>query len=743
MATLRTRTVKPSGGDYTSLSAWEAGEEADIVALDEIREAECYSMTDTAAVLFNGWTTDATRFIRIKTPTSERHDGKWNSGKYNLSVANNNALDVRVNHIRFEGLQVEVNAANDNSQNPWHNQAQAAGANAIWISQCIFRTHANASFVTNAMGQNSANANFLIWNTAFQDRSGHNSNRCVQIDCATCYFYNNTIRGASASNGTGLRHFTSTTLMKNCVVSNFGTCISVTDGTLTRTYSVSSDATMGGGTGNQNSVSEASMAFVDAANTDFHIGSGSVLKDAGDDLSGDANLPFSTDIDGGTRSGTWDIGVDEFVPPALATAPLATFDPTLNPTAWFDDDIPLLGIFDRDLGSEGVAIRPAGIGSAEVWGTPKLNLQIRPVALTSSEAWGVPTISGSAPQTITPVGIISSEAWGIPQLSLQIRPVGIVSSEAWGIPKLNLQIRPVGIASVETWGTPKLNLQIRPVSISSAEAWGTPKLNLQIRPASINSFEFWGSPTITRGVVVISPVSIGSGEAWGSPTISSGAYFISPASIQSQEAWGTPRITLYVRPVAISSAEAWGIPRLTQQIRPVGIASVEAWGTPKLNLQIRPTGISSLESWGTPAILNGLTIFPASIPSREAWGTPTITTGAVTISPVGIPSVEQWGIPRLTLYVRPNGIASNEQWGAPKINQQIRPTSINSAEAWGVIAIITDQIVIPLSLSSAEAWGTPTITGGLPVITGPKQIVGISVQRRTAIYPFYKRNGRY
>ena len=42
---------------------------------------------------------------------------------------------------------------------------------------------------------------------------------------------------------------------------------------------------------------------------DFHIGALSSLKDAGTDLSG----TFTTDIDGETRTGTWDIGVDEIV----------------------------------------------------------------------------------------------------------------------------------------------------------------------------------------------------------------------------------------------------------------------------------------------------------------------------------------------------------------------------------------------------------------------------------------------
>ena len=54
------------------------------------------------------------------------------------------------------------------------------------------------------------------------------------------------------------------------------------------------------------------VSFVDEANDDFHLASGDTsAKDAGTDLSADGQLAFSDDIDGATRSGSWDIGADE------------------------------------------------------------------------------------------------------------------------------------------------------------------------------------------------------------------------------------------------------------------------------------------------------------------------------------------------------------------------------------------------------------------------------------------------
>ena len=77
MATTVTKIVDPDNGtgtDYTSLSAWEAGMQKDLVSADEISVAKCRctgGTADTTAFSINGWTTDATRYIKIWTDPSE------------------------------------------------------------------------------------------------------------------------------------------------------------------------------------------------------------------------------------------------------------------------------------------------------------------------------------------------------------------------------------------------------------------------------------------------------------------------------------------------------------------------------------------------------------------------------------------------------------------------------------------------------------------------------------------------
>src|SRR5574340_467643 len=108
MPTTNTKTIKPSGGDYTSLSAWEAGRQADLVTGDIIEVAECYAMNDTTPFTIAGWTTDATRYIEIRTAAGEGHAGTWSTSKYYLSGTNATLIDVQEEFVRILGLQGQL-----------------------------------------------------------------------------------------------------------------------------------------------------------------------------------------------------------------------------------------------------------------------------------------------------------------------------------------------------------------------------------------------------------------------------------------------------------------------------------------------------------------------------------------------------------------------------------------------------------------------------------------------------------
>ena len=98
------------GGYYTSISAWEAAQQRDLVAADEVAIAECYNdwpagLTETVSV--TGWTTDATRYVIIRSPDSDRHTGIKQSGFRLYGSANTSILNLLQAYTQAIGLEVQ------------------------------------------------------------------------------------------------------------------------------------------------------------------------------------------------------------------------------------------------------------------------------------------------------------------------------------------------------------------------------------------------------------------------------------------------------------------------------------------------------------------------------------------------------------------------------------------------------------------------------------------------------------
>ncbi len=300
MATVRTVTVGP-GRDYASLSAALTGESKDLVTLDRQLDIACYAMSDTTAAIISGFTTDATRYIRIYTPVSERHSGKWDDTKYYLRVSCNNTfvLTNQARYVRIEGLQIECVIGADSSF--WvggiNSSPQSTPCEVI-ISSCIVKLSNPSSRILPDYA-----SGFEITST-----SVHKFHNCIAYDwnpngiefrgfqhdggAGTDYWYNCTAQNCyiGFNNGVGS---TCSIRAKNCGAAGCGTGFSAN---ITQTTCSSSTPT-----------------FVNAAADDFHLAStDTIWKDKGTSLSGDSFLPFTTDIDGQTRSGTWDIGADEY-----------------------------------------------------------------------------------------------------------------------------------------------------------------------------------------------------------------------------------------------------------------------------------------------------------------------------------------------------------------------------------------------------------------------------------------------
>jgi hypothetical protein len=319
MATI-TKTVKPSGGDYTSLSNWEAGEQADLVAAGNIAVAECYSMVDTTPVVVDGWTTGVNNYIQIEGAASDRtssNTGLWSTSRYRLVTTgtgegSDRSLTINTDYVYLRGLQISRTNGLYNCSCIY--MTGLSVANRVEISDCILRYVSKSNEHPRAVTSDwPSNANIYFYNNiCYNFIEGSTGYAICFSSTGYCYAYNNTFVNCSAAifNSDDTHHFICT----NNIFSSCPLDIDLDGGNyVTDTYcSTTNDNTKGltpAGTGNRFSQT---FTFVNAGAGDYHL----AATDAGARTYGvtdpGAGL-FSDDIDGQTRAAPWDIGADQYV----------------------------------------------------------------------------------------------------------------------------------------------------------------------------------------------------------------------------------------------------------------------------------------------------------------------------------------------------------------------------------------------------------------------------------------------
>ena len=304
----------------------------------------CYANGTAAdsAVGIDGWTTAPDNYIRIYTPTrldevgiSQRHNGVWDSSKYNMAPSDSNVVYLADEYVRFDGIQMYT-AGTPTASRVIFGYTGVSNTNDVRISNCILRGNNNSSYIQAAVGAgNSSYIALKMWNTVIYDINSaiaDNNNRAINIYSSTTYnsyIYNVTISGGFY----GLNLNNGTVYAKNVAILNTTSLdFRQGGGTLNLSYSASEDASAGSSNGNKSS-QDFSNTFIDSANGNYHIKVGdNVLRNSGTDLTNDSYLPIQNDIDssGSTdgkscdavyqdscltrpRATSWDIGADELI----------------------------------------------------------------------------------------------------------------------------------------------------------------------------------------------------------------------------------------------------------------------------------------------------------------------------------------------------------------------------------------------------------------------------------------------
>lgn len=311
----KTVTVRPSGGDYTSLSAAILGEKdinADLTAggMDGILyikiEGDWSGAPDTTLVSINYFTTDATHYVSIYTDSANRAKASgWDTSRYILAVTDAIALSIADDYVRVDGLQIDQIYSSTAAQSGIYISSIVADNNYQRISNCRIRGTVNGDANGVGIRVNDVDSICDIWNCIVYNHDGGgifvDNGGVVNIwNCTVAYI-----------NDDAIELDTGTITIKNCAVFDNVDDFQDDTGAATIDYCASDDgdgangvAESGGGSGWPND-------FEGAATGDFRLKSGSNLVGAGVD-NPSAGL-FTNDIDGTTRD-DWDVGAYEYPP---------------------------------------------------------------------------------------------------------------------------------------------------------------------------------------------------------------------------------------------------------------------------------------------------------------------------------------------------------------------------------------------------------------------------------------------
>lgn len=324
-------------GAYTSLANYIAGTEntgisATVRAFDtwttslitavQERHAVCYPGTDATTVSFNAWDSNSTYQFKVYTPylasdvgTTQRHSGIFTGRCYFLSTSNatgsitSTSASGNQYYWTIEGLQIK-NTVGDGLHD---GHGSSGTASAIFVNSCIFIGSNNSSTSASHSGidiSSTKSVTYYIRNCVFYEWNSSavsNNNAGVHINGSTAgaYIYNcvsfGSDRGYVVAAGTGVS--------KNSI--SGGTATSWQGSWNAASVDNLDSRSLAPGTG---STQATVTAWVDSTGRNFHLKStDTAAKDQGTDLSADSVLPFTDEIDGGTRPDitTWDRGPDE------------------------------------------------------------------------------------------------------------------------------------------------------------------------------------------------------------------------------------------------------------------------------------------------------------------------------------------------------------------------------------------------------------------------------------------------
>lgn len=271
------------------LSNWEQATDIDLVTASQSEVLECYD--DAASFndydVLDGATTNSSYFRIIRPASGEGHDGTPTVG-VTFTTTNYYLLIILENYSQIQDI---IGKVTSNHVSPSYVFVVHTGNDAAFVGcMAVDSSNVGASYIIGFGVYNNPSSAYFINCLAHNIAALANGIRCDNSG-STVYAYNCTIDSCDY----GIVRSLGTMYAKNCISSNNAN--SDWTGTITKTTCTDEGVT---------------MTYDNAAGDDFHTSDTDVV-DQGTDLSSDGSYAFDDDIDEETRSGTWDIGFDEYV----------------------------------------------------------------------------------------------------------------------------------------------------------------------------------------------------------------------------------------------------------------------------------------------------------------------------------------------------------------------------------------------------------------------------------------------
>lgn len=272
-------------------------------------------VSDPCSTDHSAWqfTTTSTNYLEV---FGDNTTGKWNTSAYRIEVTNRSGIyNQYASHVRLYNLQIMVKSTTGTGHNVFR-LSTANNGNGTAPASPYFLFKGNIArkdptsvaadrvdcFSNSISSDGSQAGNLYVINNLAIGCSGGSSSGFVDDSSpwvtAAGQYYNNT--AAACQFGYQISSVTKNSLATGC---SFG-FISTGTGS---DYNAEDD---GNGVSGAHSHSATTFTFVNAAGGDYHLSASDTgARNLG--LTDPSSGVYSDDIDGQTRSGTWDIGADE------------------------------------------------------------------------------------------------------------------------------------------------------------------------------------------------------------------------------------------------------------------------------------------------------------------------------------------------------------------------------------------------------------------------------------------------